>query len=322
LREALAATTDLTAIRQIADQAKVVREAARKAGWGLDLCNQAEEVKLRAERKGGQLLADRHLRGGDHVSGHGAKRPVLRDLGFSHSQSTRWQSEASLPEAEFAAYIRQVAGAGKKLTAQGVKRLAESRNRRRETTGDSRSSFRRLTSALHDLAAQRKRFACIYADPPWLSAGTGPDRAGSIARALADVPVTAVASRQAHLHLWVTPELLDHGIQLLKDWGFAFKTSLGRTKALAAYSPYWQHAHDVLLTGVRGSLAFRDLGNPSWIEGQDVAANRDCAEIRKLLEKVSPPHYLDLFGCARSPGWTMLGFSGMEGRTPTSLPGR
>jgi hypothetical protein len=64
----------------------------------------ATEIKVRAERKAGQLLDDtkknkqRQSGHGDQKSGSQNATPTLAELGVSKDQSSRWQKLASMPE--------------------------------------------------------------------------------------------------------------------------------------------------------------------------------------------------------------------------------
>jgi hypothetical protein len=74
-------------------------EAERKAG----------EIRLRAERKCGELLAEqaasgeRQTPGGDRRSSSDDTRMKLRDANISYDRSSDWQRLAAIPAAEFEA---------------------------------------------------------------------------------------------------------------------------------------------------------------------------------------------------------------------------
>jgi hypothetical protein len=81
------------------------------------------EIRLRAERRCGQLLRQREKAKGAPGNQHtgplarceGSK--PLADLGISHTQSSRWQKLAEVPEVDFEAIL---AAAGPKPTTTGI----------------------------------------------------------------------------------------------------------------------------------------------------------------------------------------------------------
>ena len=75
----------------------------------VDAERRACEIRLRAERKAGKLLATTEENPGDHRS-HGATDDLrtLSDLGVSKSQSSKWQQLAAVTEAEFEDQKRQI----------------------------------------------------------------------------------------------------------------------------------------------------------------------------------------------------------------------
>jgi hypothetical protein len=80
------------------------------------LIDQATEIRLRAERRVGQLLADMEKNPGARGSGsnqhelrsHDATTPKLSDLGINKSQSSRWQKLADLPEDAFETVLNKL----------------------------------------------------------------------------------------------------------------------------------------------------------------------------------------------------------------------
>jgi hypothetical protein len=123
--QALAAAQSFDEIKVIRDKAEAVRKYAQSASLGLDVQNRAAELKLRAEREAGKLLAQMMLRGGDRRSKDHDERLKLDQLGISHNQSTRWQTQARVPEKVFREHIRETCDAGRELTSAGVIRLAK-----------------------------------------------------------------------------------------------------------------------------------------------------------------------------------------------------
>jgi hypothetical protein len=134
---ALAHAETIPEIKEIRDKAEAVRKYAQSAALGLQAQNHAAEVKLRAERKAGSLLAKLNLRGGDRKSINQRDCLKLDDLGVSQNQSTRWQLQSRLPEDEFEDYIRTTREAGLEIASAVVLRLARQATLRRQVNGDN-----------------------------------------------------------------------------------------------------------------------------------------------------------------------------------------
>lgn len=76
---------------------------------GIEMQNNCAEIKIRAERKAGELLG----RIERHKKEQGRPKKVLHDerlsdLGISHIQSHRWQRIATIPSQEFEEHIHDV----------------------------------------------------------------------------------------------------------------------------------------------------------------------------------------------------------------------
>ena len=123
--QALTKARSLDEIKIIRDKAEAVRKYAQSASLGLDVQNRAAEVKLRAERQAGKLLAQLMLRGGDRRSKGHSDRLKLDDLGLTPNQSKRWQLQARIPESLFREHVRKTCEDGNELTSAGLMRLAK-----------------------------------------------------------------------------------------------------------------------------------------------------------------------------------------------------
>jgi hypothetical protein len=135
----LAQCKSLEDVKSVRDKAEAARQYAKSAALGLHVQNLAAEVKLRAERKAGELLAQLSLRGGDRKSKSHTATLKLADLGINRDKSARWQLEASVPESVFLEYLAAAEQAGLEITSQGLFRVAKQlTNRRRlDPTRDS-----------------------------------------------------------------------------------------------------------------------------------------------------------------------------------------
>jgi hypothetical protein len=126
LERAFAAAKSFRQVRAVREKAELARRRAKRERLGVPVENRAADLKLRAERRLGQLLECLAPRGGDHRSSRrkGA-RSALAELGVTHNQSSRWRREAALSDREFEKYLADAKRRGERVTAADVLRLAE-----------------------------------------------------------------------------------------------------------------------------------------------------------------------------------------------------
>lgn len=116
--------------------------------------NAAAELRLRAERRAGEMLRDGTEKGDRQAVGrprNGDKdvtiSPKLSEIGISKKQSSRWQSIAAIPEEKFEQVIREAKEAGEELTQKELLKLA----------GEVKASEKPKQEELFDLDGYRKK---------------------------------------------------------------------------------------------------------------------------------------------------------------------
>ncbi len=286
-------------IKQVLSVYQRILETAEELRSNPELRNQAAELKLQAQRKMGRLLAAHHLRGGDRKSSRAPQRLHLTDLGISNNQSARWQQEAAVPEAIFGQYCRDMEARGREPTSRGL------------VTRDRELVFSLISGRLRAMSRDGQRFPCIHAAPPWPGEHDrecDPSAAvDEMARCLYELPVNDISAGRAHLYLWTTQASLPQATYVLAAWGFQCESLLPCKAADAARDVSWGRGCELLLLGVRGNLPFVECIVPAWLEGRIISASDHLREFRGLIERVSPPPYLDLFGNLPIPGWAVAG---------------
>ena len=172
-----------------------------------------------------------------------------------------------------------------------------------------------LITNLRDLIDQGRRFATIYADPPWQYDNTASRAAAdnhyptmSLGEICAE-PVPAVVEQHAHLHLWTTSSFLREAFQVMDAWGFRYKSSFVWIKEELGLGNYWRVSHEYMLLGVRGQLRFSDRTLRSWHQSPRLSHSRKPGVIRQLIERASPGPYLELYRREQWPNsaWTVYG---------------
>ncbi len=123
-RDQLALARTVDEVKELRDKAEVARLYARERDLGLEAQNYAAEIKIRAERKLGELIPSTIQRGGDRYWHPTSDRTRLDDLGISYDQSSQWQQIARIPESEFETHIAVTKAEDQPLTTSGVVRMA------------------------------------------------------------------------------------------------------------------------------------------------------------------------------------------------------
>ena len=187
-----------------------------------------------------------------------------------------------------------------------------------------------------------KRFSTVLADPPWQFT----NRTGKMApehrrlsrystmtlEQIGELPVPHLTRETAHLYLWVPNALLADGLDVMRRWGFTYKTNLVWYKVRKDGGPdrrgvgfYFRNVTELVLFGVRGKNArTRDAGRrqPNILSTRKREHSRKPDEIYDIIESCSGGPYLELFARHRRRDWRQWGNEapgGSELPTPLKL---
>jgi len=176
------------------------------------------------------------------------------------------------------------------------------------------------------LASVRGTYGTILADPPWRFS----NRTGKMApehRRLArystmtleeimELPVAQLARTPSHLYLWVPNALIAEGLEVMKRWGFEYKTNIVWYKIRKDGGPdgrgvgfYFRNVTELLLFGVRGRMRTLDPGRTqvNIVRTRKREHSRKPDEVYPIIEGCSPGPYLELFARHNRTNWTQWG---------------
>jgi len=185
--------------------------------------------------------------------------------------------------------------------------------------------------------AGKQRFATVLADPPWQFQ----NRTGKIApehkrlsrygtmdlAAIKDLPVSRILADTAHLYMWVPNALLPEGIEVLRAWGFTYKSNIVWHKLRKdggsdgrGVGFYFRNVTELLLFGTRGKNA-RTLQpgrtQVNYIGTRKREHSRKPDEQYNLIESCSPGPYLEMFSRGIRKDWAAWGNQADEDYKPT-----
>ena len=169
--------------------------------------------------------------------------------------------------------------------------------------------------ALHGLTGTYKT---ILIDPPWRFQ----NRTGKMApehrrlrrystmsfKEIGDLPVGRYASEASHLYLWCPNALLPEALEIMREWGFKYKTNIVWYKTRKDGGPdgrgvgfYFRNVTELLLFGIKGSMRTLKPGRTqvNLLSTRKQEHSRKPQEVYEIIEACSPEPYLELF--AREP---------------------
>jgi len=182
-------------------------------------------------------------------------------------------------------------------------------------------------TAAEDLRVKvQGQFATILADPPWQFQ----NRTGKMApehkrllrystmelQEILELPVPTLAAARSHLYLWVPNALLAEGLEVMRRWGFTYKTNLVWYKIRKDGGPdgrgvgfYFRNVTELVLFGVRGSMRTLAPGRRqvNLFGTRKREHSRKPDEVYELIEQCSPGPYIELFARHVRLGWKQWG---------------
>ena len=324
---ALAEAKSLDEVRDHRDKAEALKTYARMA-QNRDLEVDAAEIRIRAERRYGEILTQIKASGGISSGGRPAIKPVtnggqvsgatLKDSNTSRNFSSKCQKLAAIPEADFERMLgewRETAGRqGERVTTDLLK--THERKRRNENL------------SAHSQELPDGKYSVIYADVPWsyqVWSGEEKDRTAEShyptlsQQELEALPVDDLAADDCAVFLWAVMPQLPEALALIEAWGFQFKTCafvwVKTTKDGARPATgmgYWTRANaEICLLATKGSPKRIDAGVSQIIVSPRMEHSRkpdEAAErIERLLGDPSPKTHIELFARRARPKWTVWG---------------
>lgn len=196
-----------------------------------------------------------------------------------------------------------------------------------------------VNRTIADLAKQTNgaRFRTILADPPWRFL----NRTGKIAPEhqrlaryktlstgdICQLPIESISQETSHLYLWVPNALLPDGLEVMKAWGFNYKSNLVWHKIRKdggsdgrGVGFYFRNVTELLLFGVKGKNARTEQPGRSQV---NFMASRKREHSRKpdeqyeIIETCSKGPFIELFARGTRPGWSYWGDEANESYEPS-----
>ena len=170
----------------------------------------------------------------------------------------------------------------------------------------------------------KKKYKCIYADPPWYFKARSSKGEGRNAnqhyncmelKDICDLPVKDIADDDCVLLMWVIDPMLDLAFDVIEAWGFQYKT-VGFTWAKTNKSSmgfftglgYWTRGNpEMCLLATKGKPKRISKSVPQLVVEQRREHSRKPDIMYKHIENLLEGPYIELFARQQKEGWDSFG---------------
>ncbi len=157
-------------------------------------------------------------------------------------------------------------------------------------------------------------YGVIYADPPWRYDNGGAQ--GGVDEqypTMSDEEICALkvpAAKDCVLYLWATMPRLPAAIDVIKAWGFDYKTGAAWDKERLGIGYWFRGQHELLLVGVRGKVSPpKPEDRIRFVIRSPIGKHSAKPDyVRDQIEKWFPNvRRLEMFSRLKRPGWDVFG---------------
>ena len=157
-----------------------------------------------------------------------------------------------------------------------------------------------------------RKYKTILLDPPWWEKGGGKIKRGADRHYPLLKPYEIIETiyksgvfnpdKNCHLYLWVTNNHLIDGLKLIETLGFKYKTNLVWVKDRFGLGQYFRGQHELCLFAIKGKQPTKTKNTSTVIISRRREHSKKPDEIHKIIEKNSPPPYLEMFARKKRRG--------------------
>lgn len=167
----------------------------------------------------------------------------------------------------------------------------------------------------------RRRYSIIYADPPWMYNDGAQGKGAAFKYQLQDdewlynLPVESIAEDNAVLFLWATFPKMESALELIRRWGFTYKTlafnwvkTTKNGKIFFGMGNWTRSNPEVCLLATRGKPKRVSAGISSVLMAPREEHSKKPDIVRDLIVQLCGNlSRIELFARQRVPGWHCWG---------------
>ena len=303
------------------EQIEILKIIAKQTDGSLKEQNRCSKYRIILERKAGRIykkLPDETGSGGGRGRKKNLPNPV-RQVSTSKQQAVKetkksivtlekWVKESEIDEEVLEEYEAECNDKEKELTSSGfIKKIEKKKAQKVE-----------LPQGKYDV---------IYIDPPWRYDFAPTTNISIDVKHYPTLVLEEIINykdkkgkliidlfyKDSVIFLWATNPKLNEALELMKEWGFIYKTNFcwDKVKPIARGMGYWSLGqHELLLIGTKGK--FSPPGKSKKVSSlfsiEKTTHSRKPEYVYELIENYFPNHkYLELFATKKRRRWTSWG---------------
>lgn len=312
-RQFLEQSKNVDEVRDVADKAKAVALYLRSRSASIESQNDAAEIRLRAERRLGELTKELPKQTGGHAAKARSQNatevkppPTLAQQGIDKRDAHKWQQLAAIPEKKFDKLITETRAKGERITASAPLKLV-----RNDAKAALAAELRKKPIPL-----PIGRFDVIASDPSWMYDKRAEDvtQRGQLpyppmtVEEICALSVPERANPNCILWLWCTnAHILRAAPRVLDAWGFTEKTILTWDKGRIGTGDWLRGQTEHCIMAVRGSPIVELTNQSTLLRGEPREHSRKPESFYELVEKLCPGTKLEMFARDPRKGWARWG---------------
>jgi N6-adenosine-specific RNA methylase IME4 len=125
--------------------------------------------------------------------------------------------------------------------------------------------------------------------------------------AIRNLSIPAMAETNAHCYLWTPNALISEALEVMRCWGFEFKTMLVWVKHQMGLGNYYRNSSEPILFGVKGRLPVQRHDVRTWFLADRQEHSRKPNAFYQMVELMSPGPRIDVFSREKRAGWDQYG---------------
>lgn len=170
-----------------------------------------------------------------------------------------------------------------------------------------------------------KKYKIIYSDPPWSYKVWSDKGTGRSAdqhyntmdkKSIQQLDVNSIADKDCVLFLWATYPCLEEAIELVRVWGFTYKTVAFTwvKKNKKSNSWFWGLGHwtranaEICILATKGNPTRISKGIHSIVDTPIERHSKKPDEVRnRIVQLIGDVPRLEMFARQQTPGWDVFG---------------